>query len=310
MARVPLQSIPWARRLKLRHLEVFLALYETGSITAAAAELHMTQPAMSHWLADVEALVGCPLFLRKRRLEPTPAGEVLRMHAERMLGDVQRVHAELDAVQSGLQGRLQVGTTVPPVLLPRAIARLQEKMPGVYVAVVESPLAELLERLAKREIDAVIGALTAQVFREGFTTEVLMRDVVQVVAREDHPFLAAPSPAWQETCDYPWIMPPAGSVMRGRLDEAFAEQGLTPPRPSVEASSSIRVQLLLTGGRDYLSVLTGSEVQLFRGLGRIRGVTLDPPITFPDIGVIWLPNGASPLVSHLLAALHAESTRA
>lgn len=307
MPRVLLQSIPWARRLKLRHLEVFLALQETGSITAAAAQLHMTQPAMSHWLADLEQVVGSPMFLRKRRLELTPAGGVLAMHAQRMLGDVQRIHAELEAVQSGLQGRLQIGTTVPPVLLPRAIARLQEKAPGIYVAVVESPLAELLDRLAKREIDAVIGALTAQVLRAGFTTEVLMRDVVQIVAREDHPFLALRKPTWKKTADYPWIMPPAGSVMRGRVDEAFAAQGLAPPRPSVEASSSMRVQLLLAGGQDYLSVFTGSEVQLFRRFGAIAGATLEPPIAFPDIGVIWPPDGASPLLSHLLEVLHAES---
>jgi DNA-binding transcriptional LysR family regulator len=306
MPRVDLQSIPWARRLKLRHLEVFLALHETGSLTAAAAELHMTQPAMSHWLADVEEVVGSPLFLRKRRLELTPAGEVLRMHAERMLGDVQRIHSELQAVQSGLQGRLQVGTTLPPVLLPPAIARLQQAMPGIYVSVVELPLAELLDKLAHREVDAVIGALTPQVLRAGLTTEVLVRDVVQVVAREDHPFLRTPHPRWEQTGEYPWISPPAGSVMRGRLDEAFARQGLATPQPCVEASSSIRVQLLLTGGRDYLSVLSGSEVRLFRHLGRIKGITLDPPITFPDIGVIWSQDGASPLVSHLLAALRAE----
>lgn len=307
MEKVRLQSIPWARRLKLRHLEVFLALHEAGGLTAAAAELHMTQPAMSHWLADIEEVIGCPLFLRKRQWVLTPAGEVLRMHAERMLGDVQRIHAELQAVQSGLQGRLHVGTTLPPVLLPRAIARLQEKMPGVYVAVLESPLAELLERLAKREIDAVIGALTPEVLRSGFTTEVLMRDVVQVVAREDHPFLANPAPTWRETSDYAWIMPPAHSVMRGRLDESFAVQGLTPPRPSVEASSSVRLQLLLAGAREYLSVFTGSEVKLFTHLGRIRSVPLDPPIAFPDVGVIWLPDGASPLVCHLLTALRTES---
>jgi DNA-binding transcriptional LysR family regulator len=307
MPRVLLQSIPWARRLKLRHLEVFLALHETGSLTAAAAELHMTQPAISHWLADIENVVGCPLVLRKRRLELTPAGEVLRMHAERMLGDVARIHGELEAVQSGLQGRLQVGTTLPPVLLPPAIARLQERMPGIAVVVVESPLAELLERLAHRDIDAVIGALTPEVLRAGFTTEVLVHEIVQVVAKEGHPLLDKPAPTWADTGEYPWILPPRGSVMRGRLEDALAARGLAPPRPRVEASSSVRMQLLLTGGQPYLSVFSGSEVQLFKGLGRIAGVPLDPPIPFPDIGVIWSPDGPSPLVAHLLAALRDQS---
>ena len=50
-----LDSIPWARRLKIRHLEVFVVLHETRSLTDAAARLHMTQPALSHWLADMES---------------------------------------------------------------------------------------------------------------------------------------------------------------------------------------------------------------------------------------------------------------
>ena len=98
-----LDSIAWARRLKLRHLEVFLAVHATGSLTAAAAQLHMTQPALSHWLSDIEDVVGRPLFVRSRRLALTPEGEVLRMHAARMLGDVQRTDADLKAVQAGLQ---------------------------------------------------------------------------------------------------------------------------------------------------------------------------------------------------------------
>jgi DNA-binding transcriptional LysR family regulator len=288
---------------------VFLALHETGSLTAAAAELHMTQPAISHWLGDIEHVIGCPLFLRKRRLELTPAGEVLLMHADRMLGDVQRIHVELEAVQSGLQGQLQIGTTLPPVLLPPAVARLQERMPGIAVVVVESALADLLDRLARREIDAVIGALTPEVLRAGFTNEVLAHEVVQVVAKEGHPLLAESQSTWEETSEYPWILPPKGSVMRGRLEEAFALRSLAPPRPCVEASSSVRMQLLLTGGRPYLSVFSGSEVQLFRSLGRIAGIGLEPPIAFPDIGVIWSPDGASPLVRHLLAELRSQAAR-
>ena len=107
-------DIPWARRLKLRHLEVFLAVHETGSLTAAAARLHMTQPALSHWLSDLEGVLGRPLFIRDRRLTLTREGEVLRMHAVRMLGDVYRTDEELKAVQSGLRGRLHVGSGLPP----------------------------------------------------------------------------------------------------------------------------------------------------------------------------------------------------
>jgi DNA-binding transcriptional LysR family regulator len=301
-----LQSVTWARKLKLRHLEVFIALHETGGITAAATQLHMTQPALSHWLADLESVVGHPLFLRNRRLELTEAGEVLRSHAERMLGDVHRTDAELKAVQAGLQGRLQVGSGLPRVLLPNAIARLREARPGVFVSVVEAPFAMLLEMLANRSIDVIIGALGVQALESGFVTEALIADSVQIVARRGHPCLDNTDPRWNDVLDYPWILPPSGAEMRSIFDAAFAARHLRPPAPCIEAGSSIRAQLLM-GDRNYLSTLLNSELQLYKPFG-IHKVTLEPAIRFPDIGAIWDPGRASPLVSHFLEVLRAESS--
>lgn len=300
-----LHSIPWARKLKLRHLEVFIALHETGSMTAAAAQLHMTQPALSHWLSDLEDVIGHALFVRHRRLELTWAGEVLRSHAERMLGEVYRADADLKAVQSGLHGRLHVGSGLPRVLLPKTIVRLQEAWPGIFVSVVEAPFASLLEMLANRSIDVIIGALGAQALGTGFATESLLADSIQIVARRGHPCLEEAPPRWLDLLDQAWILPPSGAEMRTLVDAAFAEQHLPAPKPCVEAGSSIRAQLLMDGG-NYLSTLLGSELQLYKpfGLDRVR---LEPAIRFPDIGAIWDAERASPLVSHFLNALRSES---
>lgn len=301
-----LDSIPWARRLKLRHLEVFLSVYETGSLTAAATRLHMTQPAVSHWLSDIEDVVGRPLFVRNRRLTPTREAEILRGHANRMLGDVHRTDADLKAVQEGQEGRLHVGTGLPRVLLPKAIARLQEARPRIFVSVVEAPLPQLLEMLAKREIDVVIGALAAQARSSGFATEMLMPDSVQVVARSGHPALTGGAPRWEDMVNYPWILPPVGAIMRDIFDAAFVAQRMEPPVPAIEANSSIRMQLLM-GERNYLSILSGSEVQLYRPLEFIEEVPLTPTISSPDIGVIWEVERSEALLSHFIDALRAES---
>lgn len=306
MANV-LDGIPWARRLKLRHLEVFLAVHETGSVTAAAAQLHMTQPALSHWLSDVEDAIGCPLFSRGRRLELTLEGEVLRAHAARMLGDVSRTHVELKAVQAGLHGRLHVGTGLPRVLLPKAIARLQDGRPGVFVTAVEAPLPQLLEMLARRDLDVIIGALAPQALASGFSTEALLPDCIQVVARQGHPALRGNAPSKEEIAAYPWILPPVGSVMRDSFDTAFAFHGLAPPIPCVEATSSLRMQLLM-GDRNYLTILSASELQVYRPLGLLEHVRMPAIIPSPDIGAIWEAGRANTLVSHFLNALRAEAS--
>lgn len=300
-----LETIPWARRLKMRHLEVILALAESESLTAAAGQLHMTQPALSHWLADMEDAVGSPLFLRGRRLALTSEGEVLHAHAARMLGDVRRTHEDLHALRSGLQGRLRVGTGLPRVLLPKAIARLQQDQSGIFVSVVEASLPNLLDQLAKREIDLIIGALSAPALASGFATASLLPDSLHVVARSGHAVLGQSSLPWDEMGSHRWILPPAGSVMRDAFEHAFAMQRQPPPIPCVEAGSSIRVQLLLEE-QDYLSILSAAEVPLYHPLGLHR-VPQAPVIAVPDIGMIWEPVRERPLMLRLLDALRAEA---
>ncbi len=301
-----LEGVPWARKLKLRHLEVFLAAHHSGSLTAAAAQLHMTQPALSHWLSDMEDVVGSPLFLRNRRLELTAEGEVLRLHATRMLRDVFRTDEDLKTVQAGLKGRLHIGSGLPRVLFPKSIVRLHATWPDIFVSVVEAPFGTLLEMMANRQVDLIVGSLGAQTRRSGFATESLLADTIHVVARTGHPCLAqAGPPTWEELASHPWILPPIGSEMRTIFDDAFAAQDLPPPVPCAEAASSIRAHLL-GGDRHYLSILLGSEVQLYRQLD-LQSVPLASPIGFPDICAIWDSDRASPIVHHMLDALRIEA---
>jgi len=307
MSEDRLESIPWARKLKLRHLEIFLAVDQSGSLTAAAAQLHMTQPALSHWLSDIEDVVGQPLFLRNRRMALTAEGEVLRQHAKRMLRDVHRTDDDLKAVQAGLKGRLHIGSGLPRVLFPRSIVRLHESRPDIFVSVLEAPFASLLEMMANRQIDLIVGALGAQAMRSGFATESLIADDIHVVARSGHPCLAPGAELdWEGLSRHPWILPPIGSDMRTVFDEFFAARGLRPPVPCAEAGSSIRAHLL-AGDRPYLSILMGSEVPLYGPLA-LESVPIDPPIRFPDIGAVWDSERASPVVEYFLDVLRAEVT--
>jgi DNA-binding transcriptional LysR family regulator len=304
-----LDSIPWARRLKIRHLEVFVVLNETHNLTEAAARLHMTQPALSRWLADAEDAVGRPLFVRDRRLSLTVDGEVVLAHAQRMLSDVQRTHNELQAVRQGLQGRLNVGTGQPRVLLPRAIARLHRDRPGVFVSIVEGPMPELLQKLARRELDVVIGAIGVQALESGFKCETLLPDSIRVVASSSHPLVQVAQVDWKDTLSYPWILPPTGSMMRAAINDAFARQWLEPPIPSVEGNSSMRLHLLV-GERNYVSILAATEAVLYTAGEHLGIVPVDPPVAFPELGMIWSADRAGSMVCGLLDALRSEAALA
>src|SRR5690606_6375467 len=141
----------WMLRLKIRHLEVFRALVESGSQSATAARLHVTQPALSKWLRELEENAGCDLFKRGRPLRLTVYGQVLLRYAERVLGDSLRTGQELDALRVGDSGHLRVGVlrTVAAMLVPAAITRYRKVAPGVRITIHEDTLDNLLPKLER-----------------------------------------------------------------------------------------------------------------------------------------------------------------
>ena len=283
-----LESIRWARKLKMRHLEVLLVLCKLRSITAAANEMHMTQPAVSHWLADLEEVIGQALFVRGRQLSLTQAGEVLKRHAERMLGDVGRVNEELASIGMGMTGRLHIGSIISatPALLPQAIARVQAHSPQLRLQVSEATFDPLLERLRRRELDLIISPLHVNAIKSGFKSELLIEDTVSVVVRPGHPILALPTPRWSDVAQLPWVMPPADTLMRKQLEAAFHTAGIPVPVPRIEAASLVVIQMILRQG-DYIGVLASSVIPVYRQMGLIEVVELTPCVDFGPIGMLW-----------------------
>src|SRR5512140_483766 len=108
-----------ALTLDTKHLALVQAIAEERSVTRAAARLHVTQPALSHALADVEARVGAPLFTRGRGMTPTAAGERVLVTAGRVLGELRELRRTLDARATPAPIRVSTGCyTVYPWLPP------------------------------------------------------------------------------------------------------------------------------------------------------------------------------------------------
>jgi len=148
----------WMRRLKIRHLEVFLTLVETGSQSATAAQLNITQPALSKWLRELEEDIGAPLFERGRRLTPTTYGEIVLHYAHRVLGDTTRMGDELKTFQAGQSGRVRVGLlrSAAATLIPKVITGYRQIAPDVRISLFEDTLDNLLPRLERRELDCIL----------------------------------------------------------------------------------------------------------------------------------------------------------
>jgi DNA-binding transcriptional LysR family regulator len=145
--------------LDVTRLRVLDAVARLGSLTAAAKELHYTQPTVSHHLARLEAETGAQLLQRAGRgVRLTPAGQLLADRAAEIIGQIDTADAELAAHVGLTAGRVRLASfsSVIGSLVPRAVAALTSKHPGLQVDLTDTQPPEALELLRAGKIDVAI----------------------------------------------------------------------------------------------------------------------------------------------------------
>ncbi len=145
--------------LELKHLRTLQALAETGSVSAAAEQLHLTQSALSHQITQLEQQLGSKLFVRKSSpLRLTPAGQVLLTTAKEVLPRIRQCETTLRALASGEQGRLHIGVechTCFEWLMP-VVRAFQRAWPSVDIDIIPSLTHSGLMLLQQGKCDLVI----------------------------------------------------------------------------------------------------------------------------------------------------------
>ncbi len=172
--------------MTLRHLRIFCAVLEQGSMSAAAQSLFMTQPSVSQAIRELEQHYNCVLFERMgRRLAVTPAGERLYPRARALVEQFE----ELEQAQSreGQRQLLRIGAnlTVGSALLHDYLARLEQRCPGAEIQVYVSRSADLIQRLNENRLDlALTEALSDQ---PDYFQIPFCQDRILAAAHPEHP---------------------------------------------------------------------------------------------------------------------------
>lgn len=143
--------------MRLRHIEVFNAVMLTGSVSAAARLINVTQPAVSRTLQHAEIQLGFPLFQRQKgRLIPTTEALTLAPHIERLfaqLDEVQRMAANLRAGQGGGELRVLTVLALSYEIVPRALQVFRERYPDVQISVESLHSPQIIAALVRQEAD-------------------------------------------------------------------------------------------------------------------------------------------------------------
>lgn len=274
--------------LKLRHLQLLVALDEFRHVGRVAEFLSVTQPAVSKTLAEIERMFDLTLFDRSTRgTEPTPYGASVIRFARSVLADYDRTRDEIAAVASGAAGRTSVGAMVvaTPVLLARAIALLKKRSAQTTVMVEEGDLTRLLPRLRLGELDLFVGRLEPGYAAPDLVTEALYDEPMAIVARPDHPLASKTRPTWKDLAAAPWVMPPPWASSRIKLDQLFLKNGLKPPADIIETTSFLNTLTFVRQG-PVLGFLALTVARHFESEGLISVLPIKVPIELPPVGII------------------------
>ncbi|MBL8350130.1 MAG: LysR family transcriptional regulator [Burkholderiaceae bacterium] len=274
--------------LKLRHLQLLVALDEFRHLGRASEFLSLTQPAVSKMLAEIERMFGLNLFARSTRgTEPTAYGHTVVRFARSVLADYDRTRDEIDAVSSGSAGRTRVGAMVvaTPSLLMGAIELLKARSSQTSVYVEEGDLTRLLPRLRVAELDLIVGRLEPGYASPDLETEALYDEAMSIVARPDHPLAQQPKPSWADLARQPWIVPPPWASSRVKLNQLFYKQKLDPPVDLVE-SASFLITLSVLRHRNALGFVARSVAGYLEREKLAKALNVRVAIELPPVGII------------------------
>ncbi|WP_321793532.1 LysR family transcriptional regulator [Caballeronia sp. J97] len=214
------------RRLDLTTLQLFLAVFEEGTLTRAAEREAIAVSAASKRLLELEQAVGAVLFERKARgMELTPAGETLLHHARRVLRDVENIGIELAEHASGVRGYVRMMANLSAIVefLPEDLRAFSSVHDQIKIDLEERPSGGIVEGVADSLVE--LGICSGDADTRGLETAHYRHDRLAIVMPGDHPLASAASVAFAQTLDFDHIGLHSASSINMRTHLAARQAG-------------------------------------------------------------------------------------
>lgn len=198
------------RRLKLRDVDILLAVIQTGSMGKAAGVLNISQPAVSKAIAYLEHTLGVRLLDRRREgVEPTPYGRALIKRGIAMFDELRRGVQDIAALTDPTAGEIRMGGsehTISAIYSP-VVHRLSRQYPRMSFHIIVGDLRTLSRELDARRIDFLVSRMYSPPSEE-HSVEVLFEDPLVVVTGPNNPLARRRKIKFAELLDQPWTLQP------------------------------------------------------------------------------------------------------
>ncbi|SAL77184.1 LysR family transcriptional regulator [Caballeronia peredens] len=246
MSEAP-DAVNFIRSLTLRQLQIFVIASRCPSFARAAEELHLTQPAVSMQIRQLEEAIGLPLFERvARRLALTEAGERLSHHASRILGEIKDAEDAMMSLTQADSGSIAVSiVSSATYFAPKLLALYSQQYPKVDVHFSVGNRETLLRLLQDNATDlAIMGRPPPEL---GTTAEPLAYHPHVIVAPLSHPLRHAQRFDLQELAGDTFLLREPGSGTRAVAEHVFRQNLFVPARSVTLGSNETIKQAVMAG---------------------------------------------------------------
>ena len=235
-------------RLRLKHLVLIAAIDEHRSLRKVADAMHLSQPAATKMLHEIEEMLGVSLFERlPKGMQPTVFGGTVVFYANTMIADLSKFRQKLAAQAEGSIGTVGLGSILTPVpgLLANTIVEVTSQFPQLKVSVLVDSSDALLQLLEEGKLDIVLGHITDYAKFDQLNFEGLDNETLSIVAGKSHPLSTESQVSLADLAEQPWVLQPLSTPTRQLLEKTFHEAGASTPKQLVETNSTLLIAALL-----------------------------------------------------------------
>ena len=267
--------------ISLRQLRAFLAVARQRHFRHAAEHLHLSQPAVSRHIADLEAELGVRLFDRNtREVVPTEAGRYLESAIERVLDELEGVLGHVHSEGERRRGKVRIASvpTLSASLMPSCIADCAREYPELTIQLHDQAQTLVLDSVRGGEVD--FGIAIDPPDAGDFDCETIMRDPFHLVCPANHPLARLKTVPWKKLEQQPLVLLDYSSGSRRLIDQALRKH-------TVDAN---------------VVQQTGHTYTAFRMVEAGLGITITPALASPPPSLAMRP--LTPTVHRNVMLIH------
>ncbi len=250
--------------IELRHLRYFLAIIESGNFSRAAKTLHISQPALSAQIKQLEKEMGSNLFNRLgRQVSVTESGEMLLLYARKILLEINEAKAAIHELAGLATGHLSIGVvqTVNGYLIPHVTSLFLSRYPGISLRVMELSATEIEHGVVDGQLALGISFIPSEI--ESIEEEVLFSENLVVVAAKNNPLKKQRSISIRSLAKERFVTFPEGFWTRRLTEQLFAGVALKPH--IVLETNTIQSILTAVRNSEMVTILPALALHLEEG---------------------------------------------